>query len=99
MLQIDRTTAELSIFDDKLVYTAQEIEVCPIFVFFASQQAALVMIDSSSPKAPVLSRKVSAFGIFGFVRFLGGYYIILIKSRRRVALIGSHFIYKIEETV
>ena len=42
---------------------------------------------------------MSSFGIFGFVRFLGGYYLILIKSRRRVALIGSHFIYKIEETV
>ena len=63
-------------------------------------QDLLIMLDSSNGgKAPVLSRKVSAFGIFGFVRFLGGYYIILIKSRRRVALIGPHFIYKIEETV
>ena len=36
--------------------------------------------------------------IAGFVRFLEGYYVVLITKRRRVALIGSHTIYKIEDT-
>ena len=31
----------------------------------------------------------------GFVRFLQGYYILLIKSRKRVAMVGQHCIYKI----
>lgn len=34
----------------------------------------------------------------GFVRFLEGYYIILITKRRKIALIGSHTIYKVEDT-
>ena len=34
----------------------------------------------------------------GFVRFLEGPYIILITKRKRVALIGPHTIYKIEDT-
>ncbi len=34
----------------------------------------------------------------GFVRFLEGYYVILITKRRRVALIGPHTVFKIEET-
>jgi hypothetical protein len=34
----------------------------------------------------------------GFVRFLEGYYIILVTKRRRVAVIGQHTIYKIEDT-
>ncbi|KAK2146367.1 hypothetical protein LSH36_613g00010 [Paralvinella palmiformis] len=34
----------------------------------------------------------------GFIRFLEGYYVILITKRKRVALIGSHFIFKIEDT-
>ena len=34
----------------------------------------------------------------GFVRFLEGYYIVLITKRRRVADIGGHSIYKIEDT-
>uniref|UniRef100_A0A8C2HVJ3 FIG4 phosphoinositide 5-phosphatase n=1 Tax=Cyprinus carpio TaxID=7962 RepID=A0A8C2HVJ3_CYPCA len=34
----------------------------------------------------------------GFVRFLEGYYIVLITKRRRMADIGGHSIYKIEDT-
>lgn len=38
------------------------------------------------------------FVIPGFIRFLEGYYIILVTKRRRVAVIGHHTIYKIEDT-
>lgn len=34
----------------------------------------------------------------GFIRFLEGYYIILVTKRRKIAVIGSHSIYKIEDT-
>lgn len=40
-------------------------------------------------------RTVSAFGIFGLIRFLEGYYLILITKRRKVAVIGQHSIYKV----
>lgn len=36
--------------------------------------------------------------IVGFIRFLEGYYIILVTKRRKVAVIGFHTIYKIECT-
>lgn len=36
--------------------------------------------------------------LVGFVRFLEGYYIILITKRRQMADIGGHAIYKIEDT-
>jgi len=36
--------------------------------------------------------------LVGFVRFLEGYYMVLITKRRRVALIGCHTIFKIEDT-
>ncbi|EDL04967.1 RIKEN cDNA A530089I17, isoform CRA_b [Mus musculus] len=45
-----------------------------------------------------LFRAVSAFGVVGFVRFLEGYYIVLITKRRKMADIGGHAIYKIEDT-
>jgi len=35
----------------------------------------------------------------GFVRFLEGYYMILITKRKTVAVIGGHKIFKIEDTV
>lgn len=34
----------------------------------------------------------------GFIKFLEGYYVILITKRTRVAVIGHHAIYKIEDT-
>ncbi|XP_076390098.1 polyphosphoinositide phosphatase FIG4 isoform X3 [Megachile rotundata] len=43
-------------------------------------------------------RLVPAFGLLGFVRLLEGYYIILVTKRRKVAVIGHHTIYKIEDT-
>ncbi|KAL0101960.1 hypothetical protein PUN28_018490 [Cardiocondyla obscurior] len=43
-------------------------------------------------------RLVPAFALLGFIRFLEGYYIILVTKRRRVAVIGHHTIYKIEDT-
>lgn len=35
----------------------------------------------------------------GFIRFLEGYYIILITKRSAVALIGGHYIYHIDDTM
>lgn len=41
---------------------------------------------------------VCFFFLIGFVRFLEGYYIVLITKRRKMADIGGHSIYKIEDT-
>lgn len=49
--------------------------------------------DASTKIVPTV-----AFGIVGFVRFLEGYYIILIVKRRCIGIIGSHCIYKIKDT-
>jgi phosphatidylinositol 3,5-bisphosphate 5-phosphatase len=58
------------------------------------------MIDAAAgTKNQTLQTRVSAFGILGAVRFLEGYYLVLVTKRRRVALIGQHFVYKIEDTV
>ncbi|GFQ96368.1 polyphosphoinositide phosphatase [Trichonephila clavata] len=45
-----------------------------------------------------LKGSISSFGIVGFIRFLEGYYLILITKRKRVAYIGHHTIYKIQDT-
>ncbi len=47
---------------------------------------------------PGLNKIISAFGIVGFVKFLEGYYIILITKRSKAGLIGNHSVYKIEDT-
>lgn len=41
----------------------------------------------------------SAYGILGFVRFLEGYYLILVTKRTRIGIIGMHLIYTIMDTI
>ncbi|CAH1788511.1 unnamed protein product [Owenia fusiformis] len=92
VLKIDRTEPkELVVTNDNVSYSPQEI------------RNLLHMIDvgnrsKSTASNAGLPRKASAFGIVGFVRFLEGYYIVLITKRRRVALLGHHYTYKIEDT-
>ncbi|GLV33113.1 FIG4 phosphoinositide 5-phosphatase [Carabus blaptoides fortunei] len=83
VLKIDRTEPrELFILDDKVEYTRDEIK------------SLLSMIDTDNRQ----KSSYSGFGIVGFIRFLEGYYIILINKRRKVAVVGYHTIYKIQDT-
>ncbi|RUS76932.1 hypothetical protein EGW08_015305 [Elysia chlorotica] len=92
VLKIDRTEPrELSLHDDKVEYSRTEI------------RSVLSMIDGGNkPKKgniyAGLSKNISAFGIAGFVRFMEGYYMILITKRKKAAVIGPHTLYKIEDT-
>lgn len=88
VLKIDRTDPrELILVDDKVEYNKQEI------------RQLFEMIESGNRSSRGgLTKVVSAFGIVGFVRFLEGYYIVLVTKRTRVAVIGYHSIYKIQDT-
>lgn len=89
VLKIDRDDNELSFVDDRVEYNYHEI------------RDLLLRIDHGNwtrNKASGLKKTVSSFGLLGFVRFLHGYYLILITKRRKVAAIGYHTIYKVEET-
>ncbi|KAF6201857.1 hypothetical protein GE061_004252 [Apolygus lucorum] len=84
LLRISRLSAkDLEIKDDGLEYTSHEIQT-------------IISKDNKGGKGA--TRSVSAFGIAGFIRFMEGYYMILITKRRPVAFVGLHYIYKIEET-
>lgn len=87
VLNIDRMEPrELVVIDDKVEYNRDEI------------RDLVNMIDTGNRGRGGAARVVSAFGIVGFVRFMEGYYLILVTKRRKVAVIGLHTIYKIEDT-
>lgn len=84
MLKIDRTEPyDLILVDDKIEYSEQEV---------------FQVLNIGNKGKASANKTVSAFGIVGFIRFLEGYYMILITKRRRIATIGLHVIYKIEDT-
>ncbi|XP_041988138.1 polyphosphoinositide phosphatase [Aricia agestis] len=89
VLKIDRTDSkELILVDDKVEYNKQEIH----------QLLNMIGFGNRSGRSSGFNKLVSAFGIVGFVKFLEGYYIILVTKRTKIAVIGSHSIYKIEDT-
>ncbi|XP_069483684.1 polyphosphoinositide phosphatase [Ambystoma mexicanum] len=93
VLKIDRTEPkDLVVIDDKHVYSQQEVREL-LGRLDMGNRTKMGQKGSSG-----LSRAVSAFGVVGFVRFLEGYYIVLITKRRKMADIGGHAIYKIEDT-
>ncbi|XP_033619309.1 polyphosphoinositide phosphatase isoform X2 [Fukomys damarensis] len=93
VLKIDRTEPkDLVIIDDRHVYTQQEVREL-LGRLDLGNRTKMGQKGSSG-----LFQAVSAFGVVGFVRFLEGYYIVLITKRRKMADIGGHAIYKIEDT-
>lgn len=44
-------------------------------------------------------KKISAYGVLGFICFLEGYYLILVTKRTKCAVVGMHTIYTIKDTV
>lgn len=72
MIKIDRTEPkELVLVDDGVKYNKKEIT-----------ELLARITNGNKKKTPQTPNRISAYGIFGFVRFLEGYYMILITKRR-----------------
>ncbi|KAJ9206727.1 hypothetical protein DTO164E3_968 [Paecilomyces variotii] len=88
ILKIDRTadTGDLSIAEDDIVYTKKQMS------------QLLDAIDDGNKSSGGLKLKCSAWGLLGFIRFTGAYYMLLVTKRSQVAMIGGHYVYQIDGT-
>ncbi|KAL4787991.1 SacI homology domain-containing protein [Aspergillus varians] len=88
ILKIDRTseTDDLNITEDDIVYTKRQMS------------QLLDAIDDGNKSSGGLKLKCSAWAILGFVRFTGTYYMLLVTKRSQLAMLGGHYIYKIDGT-
>lgn len=88
ILKIDRTTegAELNMTDDKIVYSLNEMN------------QLLDTIDDGNRGTGGIKLRCTTWGLLGFVKFTGAYYMLLITKKSTVAMIGGHYIYQIEGT-
>lgn len=85
ILEIDLTSTEkLIVMEDNVYFTRNEI------------MEVLNGIEDSSEGG--LVKKLTAVGLLGFIRFTKCYYLLVVKKRREVAVLGSHEIYHIEDT-
>ena len=88
ILKIDRTvdSGDLSIAEDDIVYTKKEMN------------QLLNAVDDGNRNSGGLKFKCSTWGLLGFIKFTGAYYVLLITKRSQVAMIGGHFIYQVDGT-
>lgn len=92
ILKIDRTEPrELVLEQDPVEYSLHEVKEI-IERLHAGNSGKTKLWQRG------LIQTLTAFGIVGFVRFLEGYYMILITRRSTVAELGGHTIYKVEDT-
>ncbi|PGH23720.1 hypothetical protein AJ80_02148 [Polytolypa hystricis UAMH7299] len=88
ILKIDRTSDsdDLSISEDDTVYTKKEMN------------QLLDAVDDGNKSSGGLKFRCSTWGLLGFIRFTGPYYMLLITKRSQVAMVGGHYIYQIDGT-
>ncbi|KAL2023970.1 hypothetical protein VTK56DRAFT_205 [Thermocarpiscus australiensis] len=89
ILKIDRTNddaSELSITDDKTVYTRKDMN------------QLLDTIDDGNKGTGGLKLRCTTWGLLGFIKFTGPYYMLLITKKSTVAMIGGHYVYQIDGT-
>ncbi|KAL4916564.1 SacI homology domain-containing protein [Aspergillus aurantiobrunneus] len=88
VLKIDRTceTDDMSITEDDIIYTKRQMS------------QLLDAIDDGNQSSGGLKLKCSAWAILGFVRFTGAYYMLLVTKRSQVAMLGGHYVYKVDGT-
>lgn len=88
ILKIDRMVddSDLSITDDKIVYSQKQMN------------QLLDTIDDGNKGTGGIRLKCTTWGLLGFIKFTGPYYMLLITKRSIVAMVGGHYIYQIEGT-
>jgi hypothetical protein len=89
ILKIDRTNddaSELSITDDKTVYTQKDMN------------QLLHTIDHGNKGTGGLKLRCTTWGLLGFIKFTGPYYMLLITKKSTVAMIGGHYVFQIDDT-
>ncbi len=88
ILKIDRTaqSGNLNMAEDDIVYTKKEMN------------QLLNAVDDGNKASGGLKLRSSTWGLLGFIRFTGAYYMLLITRRSQVAIIGGHYVYQVDGT-
>lgn len=88
ILKIDRMTesADLTMTDDKILYSQQEIN------------QILDTIGDGNKGTGGIKLRCTTWGLLGFIKFTGPYYMLLITKKSTVAMVGGHYVYQIDGT-
>ena len=88
ILKIDRVSEGeiVNLSEDETIYTKKEMN------------QLLNTIDDGNRNSGGLQLRCSTWGLLGFIKFTGEFYMLLITKRSQVAMLGGHYIYQIDGT-
>lgn len=88
VLRIDRTTqnGDLSIVEDEIGYNQGDV------------LNFLEKMDEGNKSTGGIKLRCTIWGILGFIKFTGPYYMLVITKKSTVAMIGGHYIYQVDGT-
>ncbi|SCU84337.1 LAME_0C09098g1_1 [Lachancea meyersii CBS 8951] len=86
ILEIDLSVpnSDLSVLEDNVFFTRSEI------------MNVLAVLEDANDEG--LNKRLTGYGLLGFIRFTDCYYLIVITKTSPVAVLGGHSIYHIDET-
>ena len=89
LLKVDRTAPpdKLSVIEDEIVYSKSSVE------------ELIASIRHGNRNHGGFKFKFTCWGLIGFIRFTEGYYMLAVMKKQRVATVGGHYIYQIEDTL
>ena len=88
ILKIDRSgdLEDLIVHEDDIVYSKLEMN------------QLLNAVDDGNKASGGLKLKCTTWGLLGFIRFTGAFYMLVITKRSQVAIIGGHYVYQVDGT-
>ncbi|CCK72619.1 phosphatidylinositol-3,5-bisphosphate 5-phosphatase KNAG_0K02560 [Huiozyma naganishii CBS 8797] len=86
ILEIDLSVPEdeLAVLEDNIFFTRSEI------------MDVLAQLENASDSG--LNKKVTGYGLLGFIRFTSCYYLVVVTECSQVAVIGGHSVFHIDAT-
>ncbi|SCW03809.1 LAFE_0G18690g1_1 [Lachancea fermentati] len=75
-----------------------ELSVLEDNVFFTRNEIMNVLSGLEEANDDGLQKKLTGYGLLGFIKFTDCYYLIVITKRSHIAVLGGHSIYHIDET-
>lgn len=81
-----------------LTVPVDQLRVLEDNVFFTRDEIMNVLSTLEETSEGGLKKKITGYGLAGFIKFTTCYYLIFITKCSEVAVIGGHYIYHIDET-
>ncbi|KAI1185677.1 SacI homology domain-containing protein [Nemania serpens] len=89
ILKVERNTHDdpiLRTAEDKTIYGRKEMN------------ALLDTIDHGNKATGGIKQRCTSWGLIGFIKFTGPYYMLLITKKSTVAMIGGRYVYQVDGT-